>query len=401
MTSFSNPDISATNSQARKGTAMLKSSTTQKVAFSIMTAGLLGLGAPAFAQTAAAPAAQAADIESQLARDLTIAQKPLYDLAAGASTIDIESWVDKPSLTYQVGQPLRVMVRPKQDAFITVVNVGSSGRVAVLYPNHFQRDAKVRANSIVMIPADRASWHINVSGPAGVDLIKVFASREPLSLPELEQLVRASEANPLITLGRSAVEFVRDLVAQLKPGTQQAIGMRNLLIRVIDKAGTINSAVAAAASVAGVPATAGPASYGLSVRSDRPAYRVGEAVQLSVSTTRDCRLTLISVGASGNAVQLFPNTAQRDNLVRAGQAVLVPPPQSQLQIVARAPAGVEAIMAVCREAASPVPALADASQGGFSALGTLQTIGRDLVAGAAGQDAAKQEHSSTSYLIVE
>jgi hypothetical protein len=377
---------------------MRKSQKMQATAFSIMTLGLLGLGIPAFAQAPAAPAAaQASDLESQLARDLTIAQKPLYDLAAGASKIDIESWVDNPSLTYQVGQPLRVMVRPQQDAFITVVNVGSSGRVAVLYPNHFQRDAKVRANSIVMIPADRAKWHINVSGPAGVDLIKVFASRQPLSLPELEQLVRATEANPLITLGRSADELVRDLVAQLKPGTQQAIGMRNLLIRVVDKGGPTST------SASGMPASTalGSVGYGLIVRTDRPAYRIGEAVRLSVSTTRDCRLTLVSVGASGNAVQLFPNTAQRDNLVRAGETLMVPPPQSQLEIMARAPAGVEGIMGVCREAASPLPAAKSTDQGGFFALGTLQAIWRDLVASAAGQDPAKQEHSSTSYLVVE
>ena len=80
-------------------------------------------------------------------------------------------------------------------------------------------------------------------------------------------------------------------------------------------------------------------------------YRVGEAVRLSVSTMRDCRLTLISVGASGNAVQLFPNTAQRDNLVRAGETLMVPPPESQLQIMARAPA---ASRASWRCAAKPV-----------------------------------------------
>jgi hypothetical protein len=190
---------------------------------------------------------------------------------------------------------------------------------------------------------------------------------------------------------------VRDLIAQLKPGTQQAIGMRNLLIRVVEKGGAIST------SASGMPLSGalGSVGYGLTVRSDRPAYRVGEAVRLSVSTTRDCRLTLISVGASGNAVQLFPNTAQRDNLVRARETLMVPPPQSQLEIMARAPAGVEGIMAVCREAGSPLPATTSAEQGGFSALGTLQTIGRDLVANAAGQDPAKQEHSSTSYLVVE
>lgn len=355
--------------------------------------GLLGLSSPAFAQ-------DNANQEAQLARDLTVVQKPLYELAPGANKIDVEAWVDKPSLTYVVGQPLRVMVRPRQDAYITVVDVGSSGRVSVLYPNHFQRNAKVRAGSIVMIPGDQAKWQINVSGPAGTDLIKVFASRQPLTLPELEQLVRTSEASPLMTLGRSADEVTRDLVAQLKPATsvssQQAIGMRNLLVRIVEKRGLVSTEAAG-----NTVAVAQPAVYGLAVRADRPVYRIGETVQLSVSTARDCRLTLVSIGASGNAVQLFPNTEQRDNLVRAGQPLMVPPPQSRIQIVARAPAGVEGIMAICRDAGAPPPALAAAEQGGFFALGSMQTFGRDLVASGSEQDPGKSEHSSTSYLIVE
>jgi hypothetical protein len=380
----------------------------RKTTFSLIAAGLLGtaglaaLGAPAFAE--AAPSAATANTEQQLIRDLTVAQKPVFDLVPGANKIDIESWVDNPSLTYQIGAPLRVMVKPSQDAYITVVNVGSSGKVAVLYPNHFQRDPKVQANAIVMIPADRAKWQINVGGPTGVDLIKVFASRERLSLPELEQLVRATEANPLISLGRSADEFARDLVAQMKPGAQ-AIGMRNLLIRVVDRGGPASTQGAAPGTTLGpgpgLATTLGTPGYGLTVRADRPAYRVGEAVRLSVSTTRDCRLTLISVGPSGDALQLFPNAVQRDNLVRGGETLLLPPPGSPLQITARAPAGVEGIMAVCREAGSPMPSPTSTEQGGFFALGTLQTIGRDVMANAAGPDAAKQEHSATSYLVVE
>src|SRR5262245_57122843 len=89
-------------------------------------AALAVIGGGALAQTGQ-------ETDATLARDLTVAQKPLYDLSAGAGKIDVEAWVDNPSLTYAIGQPLRVMVRPRQDAHITVVNVDAEGRVAVLY----------------------------------------------------------------------------------------------------------------------------------------------------------------------------------------------------------------------------------------------------------------------------
>jgi len=357
----------------------------------------------------------------QLERDLTVAQKPIFQAVQqllGLGRMAVDAWVDNPNLTYAVGQPLRVMVRPHQDAYITVVDVGSSGRVAVLYPNHFQRDARVKAGSTVKIPGDRASWQINVNGPAGVDLIQVIASRRPLTLPELNQLVRTDEKSPLVTLGRSAEEFARDLVPQLKPQTTSAaseqtnFGVRNLLVRVVGAnmgpAGTATQPGPQGQPGQGFPVMVGlpPASsgtFGLTVRPERPVYRIGEVVRIVVSSQNDCRLSLINVGPSGNAVQLFPNSVQRENLIRAGQIVMVPPPQSPLQIVARGPAGVEGIMAICRGDGAGAPYASDPGQSGFATIGNIQTIGRDLMASATsqGQAPAQVEQASTSYLVVE
>jgi hypothetical protein len=359
-----------------------------------------GMSAPSFAQTSD-------DAEAAMARDLTVAQKPVYTLwqqigQLFAHPMEVDAWVDNPSMTYAIGQPLRVMVRPKQDAYITVVDVGASGRVAVLYPNHFQRDAKVRGGGTVMIPAASASWQINVTGPAGVDLIQVIASRQPLSLPELQALTRTNDENPLISLGRSADDVARDLVTQLKPqpsGDVRNVGIRNLMIRTVAAPVAVSAAPAPAETL--IVTTTPPApSFGLSVRAERPVYRVGEPVRIIVSSMNDCRLTLIGIGASGSAVQLFPNAFQRENLIRAGQMVTIPSPQSPLQIVARAPSGVEGIMAVCRTASAPAPVVADQ---GFVTLGTLQTVGRDLMASVSAPHGSPEqaEQASTSYLVVE
>src|SRR5262249_30154437 len=149
----------ADHASRRPGSAKTEEGKTMSKLMKVARAGLAGvclglLGvAPALAQSTS-------QMEESLARDLTVAQKPVYQLpnTLGPHPVDFDAWVDNPGLTYVIGQPLRIMVRPKHDAYITVVDVGSSGRVAVLYPNHFQRDARVRAGSTVMIPSYRASW---------------------------------------------------------------------------------------------------------------------------------------------------------------------------------------------------------------------------------------------------
>ena len=356
----------------------------------------------------------AENTETALARDLSVAQKPIYQLGLtqSASPISVEAWVDNPNLTYAVGQPLRVIVRPHQDAYVTIVDVGSSGRVAVLFPNHFQRETRVPARATLMIPSDRSEWQVKVNGPTGIDLIQVIASQKPLTLPELTALVGTNAEAPLITLGRSAEDFARDLVAQLKPpaaagGTvEQSFAVRNLLVRVVDSAGT--APAVAAAPGAGGPLFAvlpprPPAAFGLTISTDRPAYRVGEIVRILASSRNDCRLTLVSVGPSGNAVQLFPNASQRDNLIRAGQVVMVPSPNSPLQIVAHAPTGVEGIIATCREDLPSAAASIDAGASGFIGIGTIQTFGHDLIATGTAPPTpqVKIEQTSTSYIVVE
>jgi hypothetical protein len=200
-------------------------------------AGLLACAGPAAAQEAQVPA-------EELERDLTVAQKPIFELFQSQAQlhVGIDAWVDKANVTYAIGQALRVMVRPHEDCYVTVVDVGSSGRVSILYPNHFQLGTRVRAGSTLAIPASSARWQIKVGGPVGVDLIQVFAARHPLTLPELKQLVHTTAASPIITLSRSAEDVARDLIPQLKPppsaGTRPppGVGVRNLLVRIVAEA---------------------------------------------------------------------------------------------------------------------------------------------------------------------
>lgn len=182
-----------------------------------------------------------AETVDDMARDLVPAQKPLYELGgiapeAGAA---VEAWVDRPERVYAVGQQLKIFVRPRQTSYITVLNVGTSGRVAVIFPNFHQRDIEVRAGQTVSIPAGSADWTIEVAGPPGIEVIKVIASREPLKLPEILKLAGTSPEEPLVSLGRSGEEVARDLVPQIAaPPSGAAVqpgSVKSLLVRVVQR----------------------------------------------------------------------------------------------------------------------------------------------------------------------
>jgi hypothetical protein len=215
-----------------------------------------------------------AEAVGDMARDLVPAQKPLYELGglAAEAGAAVEAWVDRPERIYTVGQQLKIFVRPRQTSYLTVLNVGTSGRVAVIFPNFHQRDIEVRAGQTVSIPAGSADWKIEVAGPPGIELIKVIASKEPLKLREILKLAGTSPEQPLVALGRSGEEVARDLMPQIAGPASGAVvqpgGIKSLLVRVVQRR-------ASAAFPTRAPAELG-GSLRLMLRPERAIYSIGD-----------------------------------------------------------------------------------------------------------------------------
>ena len=97
--------------------------------------------------------------QEAIAKDLSPTLKPIYDLGEDKKgpRIKVDAWVDQKDLKYGVGDTITVYAAPKKDAYITILNVGSSGRVAVIYPNRYQKEKKVSGKTTVRIPS-RDAW---------------------------------------------------------------------------------------------------------------------------------------------------------------------------------------------------------------------------------------------------
>lgn len=355
------------------------------------------------------------DAEEALSRDLTIGQRPVYQFvqqqqAAQAQRpqqhrVAVAAWTDRVDGTFRIGEPVTISVRPQRDAHITVLNIGSSGRATVLFPNYFQRETRIRAGQVLTLGSPGAGYNIVPQGPAGVELVHVVATTRPLSLPELNQLAAQPGASPFLSLGRSGEELTRDLAVQMTgPGPEaqhSASGMATLMIRVLPQQAAVMPAPAAVAQSAqllsllqqlGIPAAAhapmpiaappalpalaqavtlpaGFAAPPVVIRTDKAVYGPQDTVQISVAALADCRLTLLNIGPTGNVAQLFPNPAQPDGLLRAGQVVMVPPPGSGVAIRPRGQTGMETIVGLCAQ---------DGGQPAQEALG--MAMQRDLAA---------------------
>ena len=64
---------------------------------------------------------------------------------------------------------------------------------------------------------------------------------------------------------------------------------------------------------------------GLTMYTDRSAYRKGEQGVLTIEPRDDCRLTLLNINPKGQACLLYPNAAFGDGLLKAGRTFTFPP----------------------------------------------------------------------------
>jgi hypothetical protein len=172
---------------------------------------------------AAAPADDAG-----MARDLSVVQEPLYHMTGPAvSKLKISAWFDHEDNAYSPGDSLKLFVRPNASSYITVVNVGTSGKVTVLFPNRVAHSNRVTGGRVLALPT--AGWKLRVGGPEGVEVVKVFASTSPKAVFQSGHFRPAGEFRTFDGDGDAAV---RDIAVELSADKAAVWAVDTKLIRI-------------------------------------------------------------------------------------------------------------------------------------------------------------------------
>ncbi len=93
----------------------------------------------------------------------------------------------------------------------------------------------------------------------------------------------------------------------------------------------------------------------LRTRDTKTAYREGETISFELSADRNCYVTLVSVDAQGSLTLLIPNAWQQTTLLRRGEQMVVPSPESGFKFPVQPPHGKTIVKAI----ATPDPLLLD------------------------------------------
>jgi hypothetical protein len=118
-----------------------------------------------------------------LLRDLTVEQTSAAQTnAPSPCAFRLSVSTDRADATYAIGETVRLTLASSEDAYVTVLSIGPTGRVTQLFPNAHQPDNRVFADRPVEIGGGATGARIAATGPAGAELIKVIASSKPVAV---------------------------------------------------------------------------------------------------------------------------------------------------------------------------------------------------------------------------
>ena len=87
---------------------------------------------------------------------------------------------------YRIGDRIVVYFRSDRDCYLTLFNIGTSGKLTILFPNYLFQNNFTRADRIYAIPGDEYPFEYELSGPPGVEKIKAIATTSKLNLMDFE-----------------------------------------------------------------------------------------------------------------------------------------------------------------------------------------------------------------------
>ncbi len=88
----------------------------------------------------------------------------------------IELWTTRADATYNIGEPITFEFRANHDCYVTLVDIGTSGEVTILFPNRWHEENFVRGGRSYRVPPKRASYKLEAAPPAGTEIVKIFAT---------------------------------------------------------------------------------------------------------------------------------------------------------------------------------------------------------------------------------
>ena len=124
------------------------------------------------------------------------ASKRLADMDNPAQAFGVRLEMLGEATSFGVGEEVAFTVESERDGFLTLVDLGTDGTVAVLLPNAEMRSVPVRAGRALTYPDPNGALAFTALEPVGTGLVRAFVTERPLdvAIPAGEDYAVGGEA---------------------------------------------------------------------------------------------------------------------------------------------------------------------------------------------------------------
>lgn len=279
-------------------------------------------------------------------------------------SLSIMTLLDRADATYALGETLRLAVKSNEDAYVTVFNIGASGKVTQLFPNGYQSNNRIKAGETLEVPSKSSESRIKVTGPVGIELIKVVATSKPVTvIPD----GHFQTGGGLFRTLTDSSDLDRDLqvVSANQPNDFKVATAHQVIKTIQSRPGGVAASAGGALIIptVGVLLPAKPVApdsaqrFPLLLAADKLSYRSGETITMAVMALKPCYLTVISTDVAGRTRRIYPTAALPTKQISGMETLMLSGGNAPQTLVAGKP-GKETVRAVCtteaREGGLPV-----------------------------------------------
>jgi len=138
---------------------------------------------------------------------------------------DVQVWLDRDTSgnatpVYDIGEEIRISVRPSETSYVYVFDVKPSGEVTQIFPNRFDTQNRVSAGRTLTLPPSGARYVFNIAPPRGLSKVIAVASRTELDTRQLASFRNQNDLFAVSNIGEDG--FAQGFAIIVRPIPQES-----------------------------------------------------------------------------------------------------------------------------------------------------------------------------------
>ena len=133
----------------------------------------------------------AADLAGKLRQEA--AAKRLADMENPAEAFGVSISLEEGKTEFGIGETVSFHATSERAGYLTLVDLGTDGKVVMLFPNAHQPSMKIEAGQTISFPTEEMGFELQIFPPVGRGMVRAFVTPEPLDIPMVGEYSEGDE----------------------------------------------------------------------------------------------------------------------------------------------------------------------------------------------------------------